>query len=152
MNAKSLVLLSAIGILLLGGLVAFSVWIWSLSTSFDSGDEPVALTDQFMQRKSVAASHIRDGVSSGSFRRAERGVSELRRIGEACNWFLPDDQYSALSDDFRNALNLLDEAVSRQNAIELAEAYTRLVGSCTRCHQDATSSHIDLGLGLPNGG
>ena len=145
MNPKSLVLLSTIGILLLGGLVGFSIWLWSLSTSLDSGDEPGGLTDQFMQRKSVAASQIRDGVSSGSFRRAERGVSELRRISEACNWFLPDDQYSALSDDFRNALNLLDVAVSGQNAIELAEAYTQLIQSCTRCHQQATSSKIDLG-------
>jgi hypothetical protein len=151
MNAKSLVLLSTIGILLLGGLVAVSVWLWSLSTSLDSGDHRGGLTDQFMQRKSDAASQIRDGVSSGSFRRAGRGVSELRRISEACNWFLPNDQYSALSDDFRNALNLLDVAVSRQNATELAEAYTQLIGSCTRCHQQATSSQIDLALKLPNG-
>ena len=151
MNSKSLVLLSITGILLLGGLVASSVWLWSVSTSLDSGDKRGGLTDQFMQRKSDAASQIHDGVSSESFRRAGRGVSELRRISEACNWFLPTDQYSALRDDFRNALNLLDVAVSRQNAIELAEAYTQLIESCTRCHQQAASSQIDLGLKLPNG-
>jgi hypothetical protein len=151
MNAKSLVLLGTIGILLLGGVVASSVWLWSLSTSLDSGDGRGGLMDQFMERKSAAASQIRDGVSSGSFRRAGRGVSELRRISEACNWFLPGDKYSALSDDFRNALDLVDLAVSRKNAIGLAEAYSQLIGSCTRCHQQATSSQIDLGLKLPNG-
>jgi hypothetical protein len=89
---------------------------------------------------------IRDGVTSGDFRRAGRGATELRRISVACNWYLPDDQYTALSDDFRTALNLLDVAVSERDATGLPEAYGRLIESCTRCHQQATSSQIDLGL------
>ena len=104
-----------------------------------------------MRRKSAAAIQIRDGVTSGNFRRAGRGVAELRQISVACNWYLPDDQYTALSEDFRNALNLLDVAVSEQDASELPEAYRRLIESCTSCHQQAELSQIDLDLSLAPG-
>ena len=150
MKSKSLVLLSTIGMLLLGGLVFFSIYLWSLRESLDPSGEREGLRDKLMQRKSTAAIQVRDGLASGNFRRAGRGVEELRRISGACNWFLPDDQYTALSDDFRVALNLMDVAVSKRDASESAEAYSQLIGSCRRCHQQAASSQIDLGLKLPN--
>ena len=151
MNGKLPVLRITSGILLLGGLVFFCFWLWSLSESSDESGQGQGLRDQLMRRKLAAAIQIRDGVTSGNFRRAGRGVAELRHISVTCNWYLPDDQYAAFSEDFRNALNLLDVVVSKRDASELPEAYRRLIGSCTRCHQQATISQIDLGLKLPPG-
>ena len=129
MNAKLLVLCITSGILLLGSLVFICIWFLSVSKSFDESGKGRGLSEQLMRRKSAAAIQIRDSVTSGNFDRAGRGVAELRQISVIYNWYLPDDQYAALSEDFRNALNLLDVVVSEQDASELPEAYRRLIGA-----------------------
>jgi hypothetical protein len=141
---KMKVLLGATGVLLLLLAAVLSCyWLWSWAGSLDSGVKRDGLAAQFMQRKTAATLEIRDGLAEGSFRRAERGASKLRQIGEASAWFLPAAQYGALSDDFRDALNSLDEALPKRESTRLQNAYADLIRSCIDCHRQASRYQID---------
>jgi hypothetical protein len=96
-----------------------------------------------MQRKSAAMLEIRNGLEVGNFGRAEQGAAKLCRISEAASSFLPDQGYKALTDDFAEALAVMDAAARDRDLMRLRAAYARLAESCLECHQKATKTRID---------
>jgi hypothetical protein len=140
---KMKVLFGATGVLLLLSVVLFCYWLWLWAGSLDSRGKRDGLAAQLMRRKTAATIEIRDGLAEASYRRVERGASELRQIGEASAWFLPAPKYGALSDDFRDALSFLDKALSGRDSTQLQDAYADLIKSCVDCHRQASRHQID---------
>jgi hypothetical protein len=125
-------------------IVAFLFsWLWSLTGRLDSDAGRQGLTPQLMQRKTAAALAIRDGLEAGDLGRAEQGAAQLRRISEAASWYLPDQEYDALSGDFADALAVLDAAMRDRDLVRVRTAYARLTESCSECHRKATTTRID---------
>ncbi len=134
---------SLLGILLLVAIVLVLFWLWSRSGSLDARATREDLTTRLMQRKTAAAIDIRAALATEDLRRVERGVTELRRIGETSNWFLPDERYAGVNNDFRQALDRLETALAQRSTTQLKDAYTALTQSCISCHQQVAPSQID---------
>ena len=142
MTKANIMLSVGAGALLLAIALGF-VWLWSLSGASDSRAAADDLVARLMKRKSAAVANIRDGLDQGDYRQAERGVAELRRIGAASNWYLPDQRYSHLSGQFRQALDQLNDVLAARNTQQVRSTYTVLIESCQACHQQTSTSPLD---------
>lgn len=130
------------GVLLLIIALGF-VWLWFASDARDSRPGADELVVRLMKRKNTAMVNIRDGVEQGDPGRAERGVAELHRIGAASNWYLPDQRYSQLSDQFRRALDELSKVLAARDTQQARTAYWVLTESCLACHRQTSTSPLD---------
>ena len=142
------IFLAVAGLLLLVVTVLGFVWLWSLSGAQDSEAARANVVARLMQRKAAAAEQIASGLARRDFARAERGAAELRRIGEASNWYVPDERYRQGSDAFRQTLDRLTDALAAQDAEGSQSAYVAMMASCAACHQQASAPPAD-GRGLP---
>ena len=134
---------TAVALLILASVALLFLWLWSLTGRLDGDAGRQGLTPQLMQRKTAALLEIRDGLEAGELGRAEQGATQLGRISEAASWYLPDQGYNALSDDFADALAVLDAALRDRDLVRLRAAYARLADSCLECHRKMTKTRID---------
>jgi mono/diheme cytochrome c family protein len=135
-----------LGIALLAAVVLFFLWLWSVTASLDSYATGDNLTARLMERKFTVALEIRDHVAEGELREAEGETRELRKISETANWYLPEERYAGLSDDFRRALNRLDGALADRDPARARETYSQLAESCIVCHRQTAHSALDPDL------
>ena len=142
-SLRAVALATAVTLLILASVAILLFWLWSLTGRLDSDAGRQGLTPQLMQRKTAAALAIRDGLEAGDLGRAEQGAAQLRRISEAASWYLPDQEYDALSGDFADALAVLDAAMRDRDLVRVRTAYARLTESCSECHRKATKTRID---------
>jgi hypothetical protein len=119
-------------------------WLWSLTDRLDADAERRGLTPQLMQRKTTAMLAIQHGLAAGEVDRAQEGAVLLRQISETSRWYLPDQRYATLSDDFRDALRDLDNALSDRDAARLRATYDKLAESCLECHRKVSKDRINL--------
>jgi hypothetical protein len=144
---RSLAAIAAWIVFVLLAIVAMALlfyWLWSLSDRLDKDAERRGLTPQLMQRKTTAMLAIRDGLAAGDVDRAQEAAALLRQISETSRWYLPDRSYAALSDDFRDALRDLDNALRDRDAARLRATYDQLAESCIECHRKASKDRINL--------
>jgi hypothetical protein len=140
---KTNTFLGIVGVLLLLGIAALFIWLWRLTGAIDSRATDRPLTTQLMQRKLETTLGLRWAVAEGDLARARRETADLSRISRTLNWYLTDQQHDALREEFRQALERLDQTASDGDPAGTRDAYSELIRGCVNCHQAATSSPID---------
>ena len=118
-------------------------WLWSWTGRLDAEAGRREFTPQLMQRKSSAMLEIHDGLAAGKLDRVKQGAALLRQISETAKWYLPDNRYAALSDEFRDALDAFEEGISDRDLAQLRSAHDRLAESCLECHRKAATNRIE---------
>jgi hypothetical protein len=142
-SRRAVAVATVVTLLMLASVAFLFYWLWSVTGRLDSDARRPGLAPQFMQRKTATMLEIRDGLEASDFGRAEQGAAQLRRVSEAASYYLPDQRYKALSDDFAEALAMLDAAARDRDLMRLRAAYARLAESCSESHQRATKTRID---------
>jgi cytochrome c556 len=110
------------------------------------GSEPKL--KELMRKKLQYAQKVLEGVAINNFNMIMDNADGLMQISKETEWqVLKTPRYEVQSNDFRRALESLQEKASQKNTDGVALGYVELTLSCVRCHKyvrEARMTRLDL--------
>ena len=121
------------------GFVAVVVLIFigllNYVAKLESGPSRNSLTEQLMNRKSVALQEIMDSLVRSDFGGVSKAADKMKRLGDTADWFLRDEDYNDDGVHFRDSTMSLIDSANKKDYEAAALAYDELATSCIDCHR-----------------
>ncbi len=133
MKRPDLILCAILGGLILGLVVLF-VWAWRESERRDVTPFRDEMMVKMMRRKQETSDGIEKALRQSRFRAVEAGVERLRELAVVADWYVEKEAYRVHSNDFRVALDRLDQSAQQRDLTAATTAYRQLQASCVDCH------------------
>ena len=124
--------------LVLAGSVATGLTLWFGAAAARTTEQDVAqqIGDSLMRQKLQHAQQLLQALSIGDFMRMSSHSKELRRISIEARWSQPhSSEYAQYGEDFRYALERLEQAAENQNIDGAALNYVQMILTCVQCHK-----------------
>jgi len=135
MRTSSVVLYACLSIGLVLVVVLLIIGLWNYVAKLDSGPSRNSMTEQLMNRKSVALQEIMDSLVRSDFKGVSKAADKMKRLGDTAAWFLNEQTYLEDGVHFRDSTMSLIDSANKKDYEAAALAYDELATSCIDCHR-----------------
>lgn len=135
MRTRTVVLYVGLSIGLVAIIVLIFIGLLNYVAKLESGPSRNSLTEQLMNRKSVALQEIMDSLVRSDFRGVSKAADKMKRLGDTADWFLRDEDYHDDGAHFRDSTMSLIDSANQKDYEAAALAYDELATSCIDCHR-----------------
>jgi len=134
-SGGSFVVFYAILIVVLVAVVALLGFGLKYAAKLDSGPSRNSMTEQLMNRKSVALQEIMDSLVRSDFRGVSKAADKMKRLGDTAAWYLNENAFPDDGVHFRDSTMSLIDSANKRDYEAAALAYDELATSCIDCHR-----------------
>src|SRR5262249_5052593 len=100
---------------------------------------------ELMRKKLQHAQKVLEGIAVNDFEKIIEHADGLMQISKEVEWkVLKTPRYEVQSNDFRRAVETLQEKATQKNLDGAALAYVELTLSCVRCHKYVRETRMTL--------
>jgi len=116
-------------------MVLIFIGLFNYAAKLDSGPLRNGLSEQLMNRKSVALQEIMDSLVRSDFGGVFKAADKMKHLGNTAAWFLDENGFPDDGIHFRDSTMSLIDSANKKDYEGAALAYDELATSCIDCHR-----------------